>query len=138
MTNRTKPVQPQNLLQPLLVLCLLLVITLALYWQAREFPFFYLDDDAYIIKNTNIQNGLTLESLRRAFLKPYAGFWIPLTWLSYMVDFELSGLDPSGFHLTNILLHGAKIILLVTLLYKMTGYGWRSLLVAALFALHPL
>src|SRR6202011_406768 len=43
-----------------------------------------------------------------------------------------------GFHLTNVLLHCANVVLLFVVLGRMTGAVWRSALVAALFAVHPL
>ena len=61
-----------------------------------------------------------------------------MTWISHMLDFKLFGLNPWGHHLTNVLLHAANGVLLFLALKKMTGALWRSLIVAALFALHPL
>jgi tetratricopeptide (TPR) repeat protein len=58
--------------------------------------------------------------------------------LSHMLDCQLYGLRPGGHHLTNLLFHIANTILLFLLLRKMTGALWRSGVVAALFALHPL
>jgi predicted negative regulator of RcsB-dependent stress response len=55
-----------------------------------------------------------------------------------MLDAELFGPGPMGPHLTNMLLHAANTVLLFLLLNQMTGAYWRSALVAALFALHPL
>jgi hypothetical protein len=55
-----------------------------------------------------------------------------------MVDYEIYGLHPGGYHLTNLLLHLANTVLLFAVLRRMTGSAWRSGFVAALFALHPL
>ena len=55
-----------------------------------------------------------------------------------MLDIELYGLDPGRHHLTNVLFHIANTLLLFGVLRRMTGNIWRSGLVAALFALHPL
>ncbi|MCX5635079.1 MAG: tetratricopeptide repeat protein, partial [Planctomycetota bacterium] len=64
--------------------------------------------------------------------------WHPLTWLSHMLDCQLFGAKPSWHHLTNLLLHITNILLLFTVLRRMTGAIWQSAFVAALFALHPL
>ena len=48
------------------------------------------------------------------------------------------GLKPWGHHLTNVVLHALNAGLVFALLQQMTGARWRSLLVAALFAVHPL
>ena len=55
-----------------------------------------------------------------------------------MLDCQLYGLNAGGHHLTNILLHTATAILLFLVLRRMTGFLWRSALVAAVFAIHPL
>ena len=55
-----------------------------------------------------------------------------------MLDCQMFGLKPWGHHLTNVLLHAFNAALVFVLLQQMTGATWRSLLVAALFAVHPL
>jgi Flp pilus assembly protein TadD len=55
-----------------------------------------------------------------------------------MLDCQLFGLAPRGHHLTNVLLHALNAMLIFALLQQMTGATWRSLSVAALFAVHPL
>jgi Tfp pilus assembly protein PilF len=61
-----------------------------------------------------------------------------MTWLSYALDSQMFGLNPAGYHTTNVLLHAANAVLLFLLLESATGLAWRSLAVAALFALHPI
>jgi hypothetical protein len=55
-----------------------------------------------------------------------------------MLDCQLFGLNPWGHHLTSVLLHALNAALVFALLQQMTGATWRSLFVAALFAVHPL
>ncbi len=55
-----------------------------------------------------------------------------------MLDCQLYGRNPGGFHLTNVWLHAATAVLLFLVLRRMTGRVWPSALVAALFAVHPL
>jgi Flp pilus assembly protein TadD len=55
-----------------------------------------------------------------------------------MLDAEIFGNNPAGPHLINLLFHAANAVLLFLLLHQMTAATWRSALVAALFALHPL
>src|SRR5271157_2861886 len=62
----------------------------------------------------------------------------PLTWLSHMADCQLFGLNSGPHHLVNVALHAANVLLLFWLLQRATGTAWRSFLVAALFAVHPL
>ena len=116
----------------------LVVATFAVYSQVLDHGFLNFDDNRYVTENTHINQGLTREGVVWAFTQSYASNWHPVTWLSHMLDFEIYGLDPFGHHLTNLLFHIANTLLLFGVLLKMTGTLWRSGLVAALFALHPL
>ncbi len=122
----------------LLVGAALAAITLAVYWPALTCNFINYDDNKYVTENPYIRAGLTLDSLRWALTSPYAANWHPLTWLSHIVDCQLFGLTPQGDHLVNLVFHIANSLLLFGVLKRMTGALWRSAVVAALFALHPL
>jgi tetratricopeptide (TPR) repeat protein len=123
---------------------LLVAATLVVYSQSRGFDFIYYDDLRYVTQNPRVQQGLTLEGARWSFALESAwqpgevGMWHPLTWLSLMIDHDLWGLDPAGFHLTNVVLHGMNVLALFAVLRLATGALWRSAIVAALFAVHPL
>jgi len=73
-----------------------------------------------------------------AFETSDASDWHPITWLSHALDCQLFGLNPMGHHTINVLLHAANAVLLFLILESATGLAWRSLVVAALFALHPI
>jgi len=117
---------------------LLVLVTIALYWPATGHEFVNYDDKQYVLDNTHVISGLTLENARWAFGNGYAANWHPVTWLSHMLDCQLFGLSPWGHHLTNVLLHAINAALVFALLQQMTGSPLRSLFVAALFAVHPL
>jgi tetratricopeptide (TPR) repeat protein len=123
-----------------LIAALLALVTIALYWPATGHAFVNLDDDLYVLDNPHVTTGLTSEGLKWAFFRPDVsfGYWHPLTLLSHMLDCQLFGLNPWGHHLTSVLLHALNAVLVFGWLRQMTGATWRSLLVAALFALHPL
>ena len=121
-----------------LMAVLLVLVTITLYWPATSHDFVNYDDDMYVKDNTHVTSGLTLENARWAFRTDYAGNWHPVTWLSHMLDCQIFGLNPWGHHLTGVLLHALNAGLVFMWLRLMTGATWRSLLVAALFALHPL
>ncbi len=55
-----------------------------------------------------------------------------------MIDCQLYGPNPGWHHLTNLLFHIANTLLLFGVWSRMTGAMWRSALIAALFAWHPL
>jgi hypothetical protein len=122
----------------ILVSLVLVAATIVAYWPVRDNGFVNFDDNDYITDNRGVQAGLSAEGLRWAFTTTAASNWHPLTWLSLQLDYQLSGLDPYGFHRSNVLLHLVNTLLLFGLLRRMTAALWRSALVAALFALHPL
>jgi len=122
-----------------LILSLLLVLaTLALYDPVTRAPFLNLDDDLYITQNSNVRAGLTRQSVAWAFHTFANTNWHPLTWLSHELDCQLFGLNPAGPHMVNVLLHAACAALLFWMLASATGMTGRGLMVAALFALHPI
>ncbi len=97
------------------------------------------DDPDYLTENFHVQQGLTWQGVRWAFTDTrQVGFWHPLTWLSHMLDCQMFGLQPWGHHLTNVLLHAVNVLLVFLVFRHMTGAFGRSLLLAALFGLHPL
>jgi protein O-mannosyl-transferase len=110
----------------------------AAYWPVLKYPFVNYDDVDYVTENPHVQQGISLATLVWASTSLRQANWHPLTWLSHALDCDLYGLDARGHHFTSLLLHAANAVLLFLLLANMTGAVWRSLLVAALFALHPI
>ena len=122
-----------------LLTCLVLaIITFAAFYQVIGHDFINHDDDVYVYGNQHVQQGLTLGSVKWALSAVYVGTWQPVVWLSYMLDRQVFGQGAWGFHLTNLLLHIANVLLLFLVLQIMTGKPWRSAFVALLFAIHPL
>ena len=121
-----------------LLAVLLALLTIAIYWPATQCGFVNYDDDMYVTDNAHVISGVTWESLKWACLNPVSANWHPLTILSHMLDCQIFGLQPAGHHLTNVLFHALNAALVFVLLQNMTGARWRSLFVAALFAVHPL
>jgi Flp pilus assembly protein TadD len=122
----------------LAVVLFLTAAILAFYGQTVRHEFVYYDDDRYVYENPHVRKGLSLENAAWAFTTMWAGNWHPLTWLSHMLDCELFGLHAGYHHLVNVFLHIFNSLLLYLVLKGLTGAVWRSGMVAALFALHPL
>jgi protein O-mannosyl-transferase len=120
------------------VLCLLLVVaTLAVYNPVNQNAFVNFDDDQYIAHNPHVTAGLSWQTVTWAFTNYYEANWHPLTWISHALDWQLFGANPIGHHYMNVVLHALNVVLLFLLLQSATGFTGRSLVVAALFALHP-
>ena len=116
---------------------MLILLAIVPYWQTLNHDFVNFDDPSYVSENPIVHQGLTWNNIQWAFTTMQAGNWHPLTWLSHMMDCQMYGLQPGWHHLTNLLIHGANTALLFMALRAMTGAMWRSALVAAFFAVHP-
>ena len=117
----------------------LFVLTFLLYLDVGEHDFVAYDDATYVARNEHVGGGLSASGIWWAIRSvEYACNWHPLTWISHMLDVSLFGTDAGGHHLHSVLLHALSAGLLFAALRAMTGAMWRSALVAALFAWHPL
>ena len=116
----------------------LAVAVLVLFFPASGYEFISLDDPSYIFRNPFVAEGLTWEGVGWAFTAYHASNWHPLTWLSHMMDVTCFGMEAGRHHLVNIFLHAINTVLLLLSLSRMTGAFWRSVSVAAIFAVHPL
>ncbi len=121
------------------VICLsLLAITWIVFGRTVRFDFLNYDDSYYVYQNPSVSNGLTYAGFILAFTRPLVGNWHPLTSLSLMLDAQFFRLNAGGYHFVNVLLHSIAVVLLFLVLRAMTGAVWRSVFVAAIFAVHPL
>jgi protein O-mannosyl-transferase len=117
---------------------LLAVTTIAVYSPATRNGFVDFDDGVYVTHNEHVIAGFSWRNVEWAFRSIEAANWHPLTWISHMADCQVFGLNPAGHHAVSVALHAINAMLLFLLLNRATGFPWRSLCVAALFALHPL
>ncbi len=140
MQNCSKTISSSlfNQKKNIILLFLLVIITFFIYWPVGDNGFIDLDDNAYITENRYVQQGLNVETIAWAFQFNNTDYWLPLTWLSHMLDCDLFGLQPGFHHLTSLLIHTINSLLLFIFLQKTTGYNWESALVAAFFSLHPI
>jgi tetratricopeptide (TPR) repeat protein len=117
---------------------LLAAIMIGIYAQAGGFGYVAYDDDQYVYENHRVKQGLTTANTAWAFTTFFYANWHPLTWISYMLDFSLFGPNAGAQHLVNLVFHLGSAILLFLLLERTTRQIWRSAMVAAIFAVHPL
>jgi tetratricopeptide (TPR) repeat protein len=124
-----------------LITIALMAAAIVCYWPVHDYAFINYDDDVYIIDNPMVRQGLTPAGVAWAFGTFAVANWHPITWLSHMIDASVFGgapTDAGGHHLVSVIIHAINAALLLWLLNAMTRAFWRSALVAALFALHPL
>ena len=115
-----------------------MVATFCIYAQVQDHEFTNFDDDEYVTESSLVRSGLTTESVIQVFTTMHFGGWQPMTSLSYLLDYELYGLNPTGYLLANLFFHIAGSLFLFLALLRMTGAIWQSAFVAAMFAFHPL
>jgi tetratricopeptide (TPR) repeat protein len=107
------------------------------------------DDQTNLLENPNFR-GLGPAALRWMFTN-LDGHYLPLTWLSFAIDYAIWGLAPAGYHLTSLLLHLANALVFywVSVLLLRLAFAIRAgeepaplftaaAVSAAFFALHPL
>ena len=116
----------------------LVLLTVIVFAKILGFSFVSRDDPQAVFENLVVRSGLTASGIRWAFTQTVTFYWQPLTWLSHMLDSQLFGLNAGWHHATNLVLHIANVLLIFLLVSRLTGFVWRSALVAALFAIHPL
>ena len=117
---------------PLLLIFLgILVLVFVVYYPATTAGFIW-DDDAYLTDNPLLRDG---GGLWRIWSTTETPQYYPLVFTSFWIELRLWGLDPMGYHVVNILLHGINAALIGWVLrcLGMPGAWW----VALLFAVHP-
>lgn len=117
---------------------MLVALTGIVFGRAQSFDFVVYDDIAYVTDNDDVENGLTVNGIAKAFTTNYNSSWLPMPMISHMTDITLYGFNAGGHHTTNILLHLCNVLMLYALLFRTTGAAGKSAIVAALFALHPM
>jgi len=93
-------------------------LAFVLYLPALQDGFVNWDDDVYVFDNIHIWT-FNLAFLRWAFSDLSQGFWHPVTWISHAADYAFWGLNPTGHHLTAILLHALNTFFVVVLIVRL-------------------
>ncbi|MDO8446222.1 MAG: tetratricopeptide repeat protein [Deltaproteobacteria bacterium] len=98
------------------------LITFIIYLPTLNNGFVNWDDPTYIYENPHIRL-LNLSFIKWAFSSVYFSNWHPLTVISYALDYAVWGLNPFGYHLTNIVFHAANTFLVFVLAVRLTECG---------------
>ena len=98
------------------------VVTFLAFLPALKNQFVSWDDDVNFLLNP-FYRGLSRDSLQWIFTSSYktGGLYIPLSWLTLAIDYRCWGMNPFGYHLTNLLLHLANVLLVFVVFRKATG-----------------
>src|SRR5262249_47042 len=110
----------------------LAAVTILVYRPAWNGGFLW-DDDAYIIKNELLT---APDGLRRIwFSLDSPSQYFPLVYTTFRVEYAFWGLNPTGYHWVNLLLHVFNAFLVWAVLARLKVPG--AWLAGAVFALHP-
>jgi tetratricopeptide (TPR) repeat protein len=99
--------------------------------------FVSIDDSLLITKNAAVQ-AFTLKNIFHVFTSYDPELYIPLTFLTYQIEFAIVGAQAFLFHFTNLLLHTGSAVTLFFLLRRFFGSDVIACIGALLFVLHPI
>jgi len=110
---------------------------LFIYHPSFHFDFIGLDDNDFIVRNPDIK-GFTFDCVWRLLTRPYLTLYIPVTMLSYFVDYQLWYLTAFGFRFTNVVIHFLNSLLVLIWVKKLTKNFLIACSSAFIFAVHPI
>lgn len=125
------------------------LITFSVYIPSLQNGFVTWDDNDYIYNNSQIRS-IGIDFIKWSFTSPKVGHWLPLTWFSFAMDYAVWGLNPLGYHLTNILIHSLNTFLVFILVIRLFQVRYHEsegtykkafvtgIVTSLLFGIHPL
>lgn len=123
-------------LQQILCLISLLVPAIATWWTTISFDFINWDDPSYILSNSLIRSW-SLENLAGICTETVTRNYAPITIFSYLLDHTIWGLQPAGYHVSNVIGHCICGVLVYVLTSRLTGSTFVAWTTAMLFLVHP-
>jgi Flp pilus assembly protein TadD len=119
------------------ILLLLSIFTAVIYSENLKYPLLSNDDLDFFTKYPEILN-LSWKSIEQYFSNYYVTLYQPLTVLSFAINFHFAGTSPIPLHLVNLSFHLINIVLVFILFNKVFLKPTSALLIAFLFAVHPM
>lgn len=119
--------------------CIILsVISIIVFFNTASNAFVY-DDSVTVVHNSLIKNWKNIHSIFSFHYFMLSGelSYRPVVTLSYFIDYSLWGLNPAGFHLTNVFLHSGNTIFFYFFLKRVVKTNTSAFITALLFATHP-
>ncbi len=130
--------------------CLVFAAAVATFWPGVTGEFLNWDDRDNVVNNAGV-HGLGRAQLAWMWSGVILGHYIPLTWMSFGLNYALGGLNPWGYHVLNLLLHGSNAALFYLVARRLLAAARASdgqpdqaalalgaAFAAVLFAVHPL
>ena len=130
-----------------IILLVVVLVTLSAFLSTLGSDFVNWDDDWLLVENVEFR-GLGWTQLQWMFTTTLLGHWVPLTWMTFGLDYVLWGMNPLGYHLTNLLLHLGAVVAFYFVALRLLRAAMTALSEIALrlgagaaalfFAIHPL
>ena len=145
-SSRTRPPSPPPVAPPepmdqgrfLIAGCVLIAATAFIaFLPTLNNGFTNWDDDVYITANPDIRH-IDATSVAKLFSSVYSANYQPVTMLVYALEYGCFGLDPAGYHWFNLLVHIANCLLVLLLIFRLSGSSIAAFVTSLLFAVHPL
>lgn len=118
-------------------IALIIIVTFFIFSPSLKNGFIQWDDYLYIVSNPAIKS-FSFENVKSIFTSVYISNYLPLTMLSYSLDYHFYKLSPFGYHLTNLILHLLNCVLVFWLFFIISKSAGVSFITTILFAIHPL
>jgi len=122
---------------PFVVLAIVVATCLAIYFRTLDYPFVNWDDYSLISGKEYIQS-LTRDNIETMFSLEKDTAFQPIRDLSYAIDYHFWELDPTGYHITNLLFYVLNSLLAYLFIRLFLDRKWLAVFGAAFFAAHPL
>ena len=104
------------------------VATIAAFLPVLGNGFVDWDDDKNFINNPHFR-GLGPDQLHWMWTTFHMGHYVPLSWMTLGLDYTFWEMNPTGYHLTSLLLHAANAVVVFALLRRLltlAGEGRRA------------
>ena len=111
-------------------------IGLCLFYSSFQGQFIF--DDYHYVKNNFLIKTLSLHNLKEIFSSFYKWHFLPVTLISFAIDYKFFGLNPAGYHLTNLILHIFNCFLIHILVFHISKSFLITCLTSLFFLIHPI
>ena len=103
-----------------LILSVIIILTFIIYSDSLKNDFVSWDDSSLLINNNEIRN-ITTENIGKMFSNSYVYMYVPLTVLSFAIEYKFFALNPVAYHAGNLILHLLNVILVFFFIYLLTS-----------------
>jgi len=132
----------------LLIVAFIALCAFIAFFPALQNEFVQWDDHDMFLNNLNYRR-FGWENLRWMFTTFHMGHYEPLAWITLAFDYSFWGLNPTGYHLTNLIFHAINAVLFYFVSLRLLAFVWGrttnaltlrigAAIAALAFAIHPL